>query len=104
MTLEAPTPSVFYWKVIGVVQGLVLGWVLGGEGSQRKRQNQSISDFINQYQIYVSAKDKSQHIVDMTSEPSSGNEANRKVYESPPAGCVFVGKPLNLSEPPFTAM
>lgn len=37
MTLEAPTPSVFYWKVLGVVQGLVLGWVLGGEGVSEKK-------------------------------------------------------------------
>jgi hypothetical protein len=51
-------------------------------------------------------RDKSQHVVmEMTSEPSPDTEANRKVYKSPPAaGCVIVGKPLNLSGPPFTAV
>lgn len=67
--------------------------------SQRKRQNQSISDFIDQYQILVGVEEKakSQHIVEMTSEPISDKEANRKVYKSPPAACVIVSKPLNLS-------
>lgn len=48
-TLEAPTPSLvlpraWYWA--------------GCWGSQRERQNQSISDFINQYQSHVSTEER----------------------------------------------
>lgn len=57
-TLEAATPSVFYWKVIGIVQGLVLGWVLGEGGLREKDKINRSQIFINQYQIHVSAEER----------------------------------------------
>lgn len=62
-------------------------WGLSWAGSWGLREK----DKINPFQIlsinmkYVSEsrrKDKSQHIMEMTCEPSSDTEANRKVYKT----------------------
>lgn len=88
---DCPTPSLFYWTGIIAVQGLGLGWVLGV--LERKTTSIHVRSYQSIKSVSESRRDKSQNILEMTCDPSSGPEANRKVYKAHlRAGCVAGGK------------
>lgn len=77
---DCPTPLLFYWKAI--VAARPPSWA----GSWGLREKDKVNPFqilsINMKYVSKSWKDKSQHVMEMTCEPSSDTEASRKVYKT----------------------